>query len=237
MLPSWVKEEDDKAIFTGKGEVIYYVPKKYFDKKVASIIGEKVECLGIFQYCYFDETGKKGKLKWFKFPTIIECIPSSISNQVFQLDGTNEETEYRLLHFSEGSELLSSVYTTKSALNVEAFLKMLDSASLAPGIPYEEIYEYMVLNAQYNNFSYKVSHQILGLVISELCRDPDDISKPFRLSKYTDSKSYKMIGIKNVPKYTSSFTALTSEDPDAAIASTIINKGTGTSPLERVLMN
>ncbi len=47
-MPSYFKELDGKVIYSGDGELIYYVPEKYFDLKVATIIGEYVEVMGVF---------------------------------------------------------------------------------------------------------------------------------------------------------------------------------------------
>jgi hypothetical protein len=49
--------------------------------------------------------------------------------------------------------------------------------------------------------------------------------------------NYKAIPITKVPKYTSPYTAITSENPDEAIAAAITTSGTGQSPLEKVIMN
>ena len=46
-MASFFKTVNDKVIFTGDGELIYYVPEKYFDIKAAETIGERINVMGI----------------------------------------------------------------------------------------------------------------------------------------------------------------------------------------------
>lgn len=237
-MPSYIKELDEKVLFSGEGELIYYVPEKYFDLNIATIIGEYVEVMGVFSYCVFNAQGKAGQIKPFKCPTMIKCRPSAITKEPkYHLIGTKEAKPYRLLHFKDGDELLCSKHIPKDVANVEKFNNLLIRANLPESIPYNELYEYVLMNAQLNGFSYKVSNQIIGIVLSELCRDPKDLSRPFRYTKMDDMNAYKAISILKVPKYTSPYTAITSENPDEAIAAAITTTGTGKSPLEKVMMN
>ena len=235
-LPSYMKQINDTLFFNGPGEIIYYVPEKYFSLRVATINGEYVELMGIFRYCLFDENNKKVKIKDFKCPTMIKCKPSLIERvNNYELEGTSEPSNYRLLRFKNNDELISNLSVPQDTGNVEKFVKLLTKANLPKYIPYEELYEYMIMNAEMNGFNYKVSNQIIGILISELCRDPKDLTKPYR---YTDMKEpYKMIPITQVPKYISPYTAITSENPDEAIAGALTTTGSNRSPLEKVMMN
>lgn len=237
MPNTFYKEENDKLIFNQDGELIYYIPESYFDINVAQSIGEIIESMGIFSYALFDKNGKKIKLSRFKCPTLIQCKPTSISKESsLQLEDSKEAQAYRLLHFKKGSELLHNINIIKSVDTVELFIKMLISAKLPDNIPYNELYDYFIKNAELNGMKYNVCNQIIGVLISELYRDQDDIFKPFRLSDMNDMKNYKAISIKKVPKYTSSYTAITSENADDAIASAMVNMNKIESPLEKVMM-
>lgn len=237
-MPDYFKEIDGKVIYTGDGELIYYVPEKYFELNVASIIGEYVETMGVFSYCNFTKAGKSEGVKAFKCPTMIKCMPASIDKvNNYSLEGSKEPKSYRLLHFTEGSELLCATYVPKDVSNVEKFVNLWIRGNLPDNIPYNEIHEYIMMNADLNGFNYKVSTQIIGLVISELCRDSKDLTKPFRLGAMKNMLDYKSIPINKVPKYTSPYTAITSENPDEAIAASIITTGAGQSPLEKVIIN
>ena len=238
-LPPYIKPEGNKVFFRGKGEIIYYIPEKYFDLNIAYFSGEYLEIMGIFVYSYSTDVGKTPSYyKHFKYPTMIRCIPSSIEKITnFIIPGSSSANDYRLAHMLPGTELLSDIEVAQSIDNVEKFVNLSKGGHLPSYIPYTEIHEYWIDNAKLNKFSYKVSNQILGIIISQICRDPEDLTKPFRYSKDKDMTAYKAININMIPKYTSAYTAFTSENPDEAIAAAITNKGSGKSPLEKIMMN
>ena len=236
-MASFFKYDNEKVIFTGDGELIYYVPEKYFDIQAAIPIGELIETMGIFTYGLYDAKGKQLKLDRFKCPTVIQCMPSSVSKEAnLQLRGTKEPKPYRLLHFKKGDELIHNVNIPKATDNVDKFVNILTRANLPDNIPYNELHEYVIKNAELNGFNYKVSANIIGILINELYRDPEDLSEPFRLSGMKDMLDYKAISILKVPKYTSPYTAITSENADESIAAAMTTKGTSSSPLEKVMM-
>ena len=112
-------------------------------------------------------------------------------------------------------------------------------------IPYNELYQYPFECMALNSGTYKIHAQAMGLLYSKICRDPEDISTPFRLSKTANSKmtGYTSISIKEASKYISPFVSLTSENLDEAIMSAVLlsdeeKSGKRThkeSPLERVI--
>ena len=79
-LPAFLKQDGDKLLFKGPGELVYYIPDQYFSNaktSVGNIIGSYVSTIGIFDWALVDNSGK-GKANPFKFPTIVLCKPSSI---------------------------------------------------------------------------------------------------------------------------------------------------------------
>ena len=109
--------------------------------------------------------------------------------------------------------------------------------NLPPTIPYNKLYEYINYNAQLNGFSYNMTAQMLGIIVSELCRDKNDLTRPFRLTDMKDQLAYTMVSIKALPKFISPYVAITSENADESIANAIMNKTGVESPLEKVMMN
>lgn len=237
MLPEYMKRVKDTIYFKGKGELIYYVPEKYFDTKNAIVEGEYVELMGIFNYDVFNASGKARGVKLFKYPMMFRCKPSSITKDEMILKGTKTLTKYRLLHFLDGSELICSTRIKKSISNSEKFIDLLIRGNLPENLPYDEIYKLIPENANMNGFKYPLNNQMYGIIVSELCRDPKDLSRPFRVTKSTNMTDYKSMPILQIPKYVSPYTSITSENADEAIANAIINKSKTDSPLEKVMMN
>ena len=236
-MASFFKTVGDKVLFSGDGELIYYVPEKYFTIKAAETIGEKIRTMGMFSYAVFDKNGKRVIFKPFNCPTMIECIPNSINKEAnYLLDGTKEAKAYRLLHFKDGDELICSNKVPVDFAVLEKFVDIFKGGNLPENIPYNQIQDYVLKNAELCKFDYKVSAQIIGMIISEIYRYDKDLSKPFRLSKSSDMLAYKAISVEKVPKYTSAFTAVTSDNTDEAIAAAITTKGDIDSPLEKIVM-
>lgn len=235
-LPTYMKKDGDKLIYTGDGEIIYYVPEKYFNTNNAEIEGEYVNVFGLFNYDVFDKSGKNRGLKIFMYLSMIKCKPTSMTKETaLTLKGTSTEAAYRLLHFSKGSELICSTKTPQSVLNAERFMNLLFRANIPENLSYERLQFMLPENAAINGFKYGLTQQMFGLLMSEICRDPSDLSRPYR---YTDMKQpYKAIPITQIPKFVSAYTSITSENADEAIANAIMNKSHKDSPLEKVIMN
>ena len=150
--------------------------------------------------------------------------------------------DYRILHFIKGDEAISDINLDKDIDNVEIMFKMLVLVEnkIPSTIPYDKFQEYFPENMELNAKGYGLSMQMFGIMISELCRDPDDLSKPFRLSKKINDSMYgfRQISVIEIPKYISPFTALTSQNWDDSLMSAITMSQEGNtkvSPLERVV--
>lgn len=236
-MATFFKTVNNKVIFSGDGELIYYIPEKYFEIKAAEIVGERTNVIGMFTYAVFDKSGKRLIFKPFNCPTMIECIPNNISKEAnYLLEGTKESKTYRLLHFKNGDELICSTKVAVDFAVLEKFVDIFKGGNLPENIEYNKIQDYILKNAELCKFDYKVSAQVIGMVISEIYRDEKDLSKPFRLADTDDMLAYKAISIEKVPKYTSAFTAVTSDNADEAIAAAMTTKGKGESPLEKIVM-
>jgi hypothetical protein len=236
-MASFFKNINDKIIFTGDGELIYYVPEKYFDIKAAETIGERTRTIGMFSYAVFDKSGKRLLLKPFNAPTMIECIPNHIDKESnYLLEGTKEAKAYRLFHFKNGDELICSTKVPVDIAVLEKFVDIFKGGNLPENIPYDKIQDYVLKNAELCKFDYKVSAQIIGMIISEIYRSEKDLSKPFRIANTDDMLAYKTVSIDKVPKYTSAFTSITSDNADEAIAAAMTTKGNADSPLEKIVM-
>lgn len=236
-MASFFKTVDNKVIYTGDGELIYFIPEKYFDVKAATIIGNKISLLGVFNYAAYDSKGKEIAFNLFNAPTMIQCIPNKIEKETnYQLKGTNEPSDYRLLYFKNNDELICSTKVPVEFSTLEKFIDVFIRGNLPDSIPYNQIQDFIINNADLCKFDYNVSNQIIGIIISELYRDKNNLSKPFRLSNMDNMLDYKAISVTNVPKYTSPFTAITSDNADEALAAAMTISGNGKSPLEKIMM-
>ena len=247
MVPSYITKKNDSVYYTGKGEFLLYIPEKYFDMRFAIANGEFIETMGILLYSTkeSDKDNPIKKLKPLKLPTMFTTKPGKIE-KVRKLKLLNlEEDDYRILHYTNNSEdkIIVSTNVVQDIENVETFYRMFVKTGNIPNyIPYNEIQDYFYESMRLNGGNYNTNWQLFGILISELCRDKDDYSIPYYMStsyKKGDMLSYKSIAIRDVPKYVSPFSAITSENWNEAIIHSINMEENDNInlPLEKIMMN
>ncbi len=236
-LPPWLKRDKDSVLYNGDGEFFFYVPEKFFDIKLAFYRGEYINILGIMDYAMKDSKGKMGPLHSFKYPTRFLTAPYKVDKMKnVKLIKESEPSDYRILCYKKGDPLIVDVSVPNDLTNVEDCVKLLIISGNIPNtIPYDKIQDYILDNIRVNGANYGICLQMFGIIVSELCRDKDDISIPFRLSKDKDMHNYKPIGVKQIAKLTSAYSALTSENFNEAIVHASLNKQKVQMPLERIL--
>lgn len=237
-IPSFLKLSGDSYVFTQEGEFVFYVPEVYFETHNAEINGEIVSVLGILDYAVFDKSGKHSGLKQFKFPSVIQTKPDSIEKvKGVVLTKNHGSADYRLLKYKKDGIVIISNKYPKDIVNVENFFRMFFMAGKIPkSIPYNEIHDIILEACTLNDVKIPVTTQLFGVAVSELCRSSKDLSIPFRLAKDNDMKNYSTLSVNQVPKYASSFSAITSENWDEAVLNAIINDKDTYNPLEKILM-
>ena len=105
-------------------------------------------------------------------------------------------------------------------------------------IPYDKLWELFEESARLNGFSFKVSVQLFGILISGICRDSKDISKPFKDTDMSNMNDYRPININMVPKFISPYSAIVSENWDDSLRAAILmkdKKDIPYSPLEKIV--
>ena len=218
------------------GYFAFYVPELYFERENAMIIGDYVNLLGILDYAVFDGNENKIFYHPFAFPTVFLSQPSEIEKiKNVKLTKNTDKQDYRVLKYYEGDMIVVSTKVPKDNINIEEFYKLFLWGHLPTTIPYNKMYEYILDNISLNGGKYSVPYQLVGLITSELCRDTNNLSSPFRLSKSEDQTNYTMISIKELPKLVSPFTSITSEYFDDGVVSAITMDSDKYSPMESIL--
>lgn len=237
-IPKFLKRQDDSLLFAGDGEFIFYVPEIYFDRKVAIVVGEYINIIGVLDYAIFDKDGHNSGLKSFQFPSVFITKPSSIEkHKNIKLTKNSDEQDYRYLRYKKDDPIVVNVYIPQNITNVESFYRMfLISGRLPNTVPYDKIQEYFIDSIELNGASYGLNWQLFGFVISEAFRSKNDLGTAFRHTKFTDLTSYRTINITDLPKYISPYSSLTSENWDNGIVGAIANPSGANSPMEKLLM-
>ena len=119
---------------------------------------------------------------------------------------------------------------------VELLLKMFIITGDIPNtIPYDRIQNIIIENMDINGNNYKVTLQLWGIIISEICRSASNQEIPFRLSKSNDMHAYKSISIKDVSRMDSPYAAINTENFDVSMVRATLSDKESTSPLEKIL--
>lgn len=241
----FLKKKGDTLFFNGKGEFIFLVPELFFDKgrKCAIIEGEYVNLMGVVDYTILKdgESDLTKRLNRFFFPTMFYTKPGRIE-QVKKLNINGVEEDYRLLRYTDNDEdeIVSSTKVPQDVENVERLDALfIKTGHINKSIPYDELQNYFFEAMALNGGSYKISAQLFGLPISEICRDPKNMNNPFRWSNTikTNMNGYKPISVKEVPKYISPYQSIISENWDDAVIGAIMNDNKITSPMEKIMIN
>lgn len=236
-LPPFLKQQGDSILFNGDGEFYFYIPEILFTRELARFNGEYISLLGIMSYAMKLPNGKMSELKNFNYPTRFLTKPYKTEKLTgVKLTKETDEDDYRVLCYKKGDAIIVDINVPKDIENCEDFLNMFIITGRIPStIPYDQLQNYIVDNYLYNGYKYKISLQMFGIIISEICRSKNDISVPFRLSKETNMKNYKAVSIKTIPKLISSYSAFTSENINEAIVYASMNSKKVQIPLERIV--
>ena len=239
-LPSFIKEDKQKLIFNDPNkEFLAYIPEKYFDRRIAEVVGEFIDILGIFDFTVQDiKTGKNIGLHPFRFPTVFTTHPSQVDKvKAVKLTKDSEFMDYRILRYREGDELVVSTDVVQFIGNVEKLVNLwYILGSINNTIPYDKLHEYIIENMALNGNSYGLNAQMFGFTISELCRSTKDSNIPFRLSGTDNMHDYKSMSVKDISKLVSPYTAIISEDFDTSLVYAMMNETPKDTPLEKILV-
>lgn len=237
--PSFIKVKDNSYLFANEGTLKFYIPEKYFSNKLAQFEGECISLFGMFSYAIFDKNDKAiGKLRTFKFPISFLTKPDEIEiAKGIVLTSNNKPSDYRILKYHKDGVVVVNYNIAEDAENIQRWYSAIDTGALPNNLPYDELQNYFLRNVQLTGNKYSVSLQLIGVVISELCRSRKDINSPFRMSGSDDMNNYQWMSIKDIPKGTSPFTALQSEEWDKAVISSITLDTNKDSPLEKIMMD
>lgn len=236
-IPRFLKRDGRSLLFKDEGELVFYIPQYYFERGYITVDGRNMRLLGLFNYKLFNKDGKDiGGLRFFNFPSVFGCIPGDVEEvKRLKLAPSLPTDDYTLLKFRKDDVVVESTKVPQSTDNMELFLKMVNSGKLPNAIPYNELHDVFVENAKLNGESYGVSMQIIGVIISELCRSTGSIARPYRLSSSNDYNAYTTMNVADISNYTSPFAAVTGDNWNRALGAAILSKNGKESPLEKAI--
>lgn len=241
MLRNFIKDGGDNIVFTGN-YLEMYIPDSYFESKLAEEFGNSIRVFGLFNIRVFDEKNNPMKLETLNVPTMIYIHPSEVEKKELQLIDDGEVEKYRVAKFYKGNIIMQNS-VPQDASNVELFLKILTTGKVPKTIPYSQVLKIWQRNLDLNGVKLGVTSTILEIIIAEIYRNkkkPEErfaklIGRDPSVSEY----AYRTANIREICARNSTFAALTFEDMDQMIISSLninkYNKEESESPIEKII--
>ena len=203
----------------------FYIPKYYFESTggFAEDLGGIIKALGVFDVGIF-ESGKLKEMKVLNLPTWIDLFVTDSEDRTVQLPNDDEPTPCKVLKYSKGHKIMNDSVIEDSS-NVENYLNFILKGKVPSIVPYEKSLDIWRKNQALNAATLGVPSVIEELILSVSYRDKKDpgtkfshvIGKDPSISQY----AYVMNNIRQICQYTSTFTALTFEDLDSMITTSL----------------
>jgi len=242
-------QEDNSIIFQSKTFCLdIYIPKKNFDRSLSEYNGAYIKTLGIFAFDIKQissaEKGKFGIFHTLKFPNIIQFTYSDHFKYEGTLNnGLISSREYEVFRLTDGDIFMDRVVIEQSATAVINFVNSLHDGQIPETIPYPELINLYLNALDLNHVSLKNPAVVFELILSELCRDKNDLHRPFREAIARQANynqfAYQSINLREIPSLSNTFAALSFEDFDNAAIASINNNNSNMkekeSPIEKII--
>lgn len=223
----------------------FYIPKFYFDvtQRLAEDKGSTIECLGVFDVGIF-ENGKLKEMKVLNLPTWIDLFVTDWEDRDVRLPNNPESsTPCRVLKYSKNHRIMNNSIIEDS-INVQSYLYVIIRGKVPSNVPYEKSLQLWRKNQSINSSNLGVPSVMEELILSGAYRYKYDQGKKFShvIGKDPNNVSqydYVMNNVRQICQYTSTFAAVTFEDLDAMITTSLNRTRTkgneAYSPIEALL--
>lgn len=218
----------------------FYVPTYYFDNKWAIPRGEQLRVFGIFNVGLY-EGDKLKEIKSLNLPMfiLINTYEQDIRNIDFK---GSPNTKCMVYKYHKGQQIMQDSIIVDSD-NALTYLDIIMKGKLPTTIPYSKALNMWEKNQELNNVNFSVPSTTLEMILAVSYRDKDHVEKKFATVIGADPSvsdyDYEMLNIRQICQYASTYTAMTFEDINSMIT-TSINRDRDKrdemeSPVERVM--
>jgi hypothetical protein len=240
MLNIYFKKSGNDIIFIGeKMEIL--IPNYFFDSKYSVVYGNIIKTFGVLPVRIYDKNNR--------VRTEVLSLPTNIYLYLYDMTVENVEPipevdsmDMHVLKYTKNDKIMKGTIDVDSGI-AEVFLGMLIGGKLPPYIPYKKLLDLWIKNFKYTKTNLNVPTSVMGVIISGIYRDKknndikyvESLNKNPNLSPY----AYNAIRIRDVCAHDSVFSALTFEDMDTMITTSLNmskqNKKQNISPIEKIV--
>lgn len=244
MLSNFLKDDGTNIVFTGNCMEIY-IPEFYFERQIAAIEGVILKSFGVLPCTVFDVNMKEINSYMINLPTTLIFYFNDIFDEkkVLRKGLKDEEPEpCKVLRYYKNEPVMPNTFQ-KNSSNVQMFFIDLLCAGKFDFVPYDKLLDVWHKNLELNESSLGLTFTAMEVILSEVYRNRDNPNEKFSLAIAKNPKismyDYRASNIREICSRTSTFAALTFEDMDSMITSSLnmknYNKKQVESPLEKIL--
>lgn len=240
MKYNFLSRENDTVFFIGDTMEIY-IPKNFFDLKMATFQGNMIQTLGLFQFIVYPDDNRKSESGESHYLT----LPMNIKFQFENFFNTKKDNmDFKVFILKKGNIFTEHENLEKSAENTKNFIFKINSGKIPNDIPYDEIMKIYLESLTLNGVNLGNPACLYEVKLAELYRDPKDETIPFRKTiNKTNGKigmtNYQTINITELPNIKGTFQAIMFENIRQSIQYSILRAKNGDpgveSPLEEVM--
>lgn len=216
--------KDSHNIYLTASYCEFYIPMYYFKSSTyAAEVGDHIETLGIFDVAIF-ENGKVIDRKLMNIPSWVDVYISEVETRKVVLPHDDEPQQCKVLKYNKGAKVMSSTFV-KDASNAVSYMDIITKGKMPKSVPYDYLLGMWWKNQNVNNVNLRVPSTILEMILSVSCRDKNNPNIKFAKTIGNDPKvsqfDYRMASIRQICQLASTFSAVTFEDIDSMITSSL----------------
>ena len=224
-------KQDKEVTYLKEGYIEVYLPKWLQENDLIEDTGKSASVIGVFLFRHSKNEDMSGaKLYELKLPVRMTFFYAEKFNKNTKLNNLPEDN-YIVYKLYPNSIFNQSNIHVMDILDVYAFLSMITGGKLPDTTKYSERLTLLLKNLQLNGTDLKIPYTLIEIMVSELARSTKDLAIPFRIEAGKTGKElgYEQVSIKELAMNNSTFSALTFEDLNQAIISSV-NKTRNNSP-------
>lgn len=220
-----ILENDGKDIILKDKYLELYIPELYFDKSVrfAEDLGDKYNVFGIVNVGIFNGSS-------ISYIDTLN-IPSNILINVFEMEYREinlpgyGKTNCRVIKYYEKNKICKN-FIIQDSINAQLFLRSVIYGKLPTTIPYSKSIQIWHKNQSMNSVNFGVPSVISEVVLRVMYRDKNNVANSFSKliglpNTQASDYDYRMVSVRQVCQYASTFSALTFEDIDSMITTSL----------------
>ena len=213
---------DDRYIYLNAQYCEFYVPMSYFDSKWMVQLSDTIKGLGLFNIGIF-ENGELKNIRLLNLPTSVEFFVYDTERRTMNFKG-EENVQCLVLKYIKDQKIMESS-TIEDSSSSEMYLDIILKGKVPPSIPYTKVLNVWIKNQTLNKVSFGVPSAVLEMILAVCYRDKNNMEQKFSTVIGKDLNvsewDYKMAKIREICQYASTFSAMTFEDINAMITTSV----------------